>query len=302
MFYFSHRKSWFSILMALGTIGVLLIIVIGVATLFINEMRLSRISYDEVVASASAEWAFEYGMLKIRNHREGFEDEMIPSDPDGVLLSLASDRSKNMKTSYTIKNASSNATFSVEWNKHLIIPLFASDEWLISWAAKSKKALINPSMSKVQWLQVSGLGLLTWTIVAMSWSESIWLTWTGDISSSTQWNIRERAADCYDINGIKLANCLWSYAEMLDYFYDTQKSVWTFLSSSFISNPYLMIYNPSGSKTIRIQSNTSTPFALPEMTIEASAQKNKSLQVFRFSEDKSRYYDALKYWIYNNGP
>jgi hypothetical protein len=285
--------------MALGTIGVLLIIVIGIATLYINEMRLSRISYDEVVASASAEWAFEYGMLKVRNHREGFEDELIPTDPDGGLLSLSSDRSKNMKTSYIIKNASSNSTFSVEGNKHLIIPLFASDESLISWAVKSKKAIKNPSVRKVQWLQVSGLAWLSWTIVAMSWSQSVWLSWNGDITITTQWKIRERAADCYDSSGT-ITSCLWAYAEILEYFYDTPSAVWVFLMSTTISSPYLMVYNPSGTRTIRVQSSSTTPFALPEMTIEASAQKNKSLQIFRFTEDKSRYYDALKYGIYNN--
>lgn len=41
--------------MALGTIGILLIIVTGIATVYINEMRLSRISYDDIVARGSAE-------------------------------------------------------------------------------------------------------------------------------------------------------------------------------------------------------------------------------------------------------
>lgn len=66
-----------------------------------------------------------------------------------------------------------------------------------------------------------------------------------------------------------------------------------------ISNPYLMIYNNNPTEQ-EVHISASTPFSLPEMTIEATAQKNDSSQIFRFTEDKSRYYDALKYGVYNN--
>lgn len=45
----------FSILMAIGTIGVLLIVITGLATTYIREMKLSRTTYDEVIAYANAE-------------------------------------------------------------------------------------------------------------------------------------------------------------------------------------------------------------------------------------------------------
>jgi hypothetical protein len=41
--------------MALGTIGVLLIIVTSLATMYLRELHLSRASYDEIIASSSAE-------------------------------------------------------------------------------------------------------------------------------------------------------------------------------------------------------------------------------------------------------
>jgi hypothetical protein len=73
-----------------------------------------------------------------------------------------------------------------------------------------------------------------------------------------------------------------------------------FLSS--VENPYFMLYNNTSEiKTITIKSDPSTPFALPTLIVTAQAQKNDSLQTFRFVEDKSRYYDALKYGIYNDG-
>lgn len=61
-----------------------------------------------------------------------------------------------------------------------------------------------------------------------------------------------------------------------------------------------MIFNDTLSpQNIRIKSDPSTPFALPTLSIRAEAQKNDSVQVFQFTEDKSRYYDALKYGVYN---
>ena len=61
-----------------------------------------------------------------------------------------------------------------------------------------------------------------------------------------------------------------------------------------------MIYNDGLPRDIQISVDQTTPFTLPSIDIEASALKNGSLQVFKFTEDKTRYYDALKYGIYNN--
>lgn len=82
---YSHRG--FSIIMALGSIGVLMIIVVGMASVFLIDMRLSRLQYDAILSSTQAEGAFEYAMLKIRNHANGFADEMRPSSPDAQIFS-----------------------------------------------------------------------------------------------------------------------------------------------------------------------------------------------------------------------
>lgn len=300
MTHYSRNTSWFSTLMALGTIGILLIIVVWIANLFINELRLSRISYDEVVAYAGAEWAFEYGMLKVRNHREWFQDTLNFSEPDWTMLNLLSDRSKNMKVSYSIESASSDKRFTVLPNEHLIIPLFSSKEDpIIPWWT-SKKPHKNTEVSKVVNLSVDGIEGLKWTIVAMSGSESTWLSWEDNILPSSLWQIREQAAECYDSNG-EPQLCTITYEEKLEYFWDRELKVSEYLSDSDITDPYLMIFNSeNSSKVIRITTDQDTPFSLPEMTIEASAKKNQSLQVFRFKEDHSKYYEALKYGIYNN--
>lgn len=293
------NTSWFSTLMALGTIGILLIIITGLATIYITEMKLSRASYDEIIAYENAEWVFEYGMLKVRNHREWFQDSLIPTDIDARMFDLSSSRSKNMKMGYKIESNATWAVFSLGQNEHLIIPLFAANEAYLAGSTTSKKPSENQSRRVVKDLVVNGLSDLTWTIVAMSGSESVWLSWKGNITSVTSWDIRKNWSDCYDIDGNLLPNCLWSYQESIDYLYDISKTVGDYLSDADIVDPYIMIYNPWASRDISFSVANDTPFTLPIMTIESTAQKNDSLQVFRFREDKSRYYDALKYGIYN---
>lgn len=51
--FLQHRG--FSVLMAIGIIAILMIVVSGLATLYMKEFKISRLSYDEVTAYASAE-------------------------------------------------------------------------------------------------------------------------------------------------------------------------------------------------------------------------------------------------------
>jgi hypothetical protein len=51
----SSSHKGFSILLALGSIGVLLIIVTSLASIYMNEMKLSRMQYNNIIAYAQAE-------------------------------------------------------------------------------------------------------------------------------------------------------------------------------------------------------------------------------------------------------
>lgn len=126
-----HNNHGFSTLMALGTIGILLIVVTGLASTYIRETKLSRTSYDEVLAYANAEGMFEYAMLKVRNHREGFADSVSRSEIDGDILTPTTERSRGMRSSYEIVANSIDESFPLAQNNHLIIPLFVSDESVI---------------------------------------------------------------------------------------------------------------------------------------------------------------------------
>lgn len=296
-----HQTKGFSTLMVLGTIGVLLILVVWLTSTYIREMKLSRTSYDEVLAYANAEGMFEYAMLKVRNHREGFADSVSKDEADGNILTPTTERSMGMKSLYKIVANSDDETFLLETNNHLVIPLFFSTGTYIS--GHSKNPNIETWVQKVTGLQVWWLSLsstnLSWTIVSMSGSESVWLTGSGDINALKKWIIRHKTSQCYDKDDGSLKSCdlFESWDEELQYFYDEEVSVYTFIQNN--SDPYLMIFNDSSaSQDIRI--SATTPFSLPMLSVRAEAKKNDSVQVFEFTEDKSRYYDVLKYWVYND--
>lgn len=283
--------------MVLWTIGVLLILVMGLASTYIREMKLSRTSYDEVLAYANAEGMFEYAMLKVRNHREGFADSVENTELDGKILIPTTERSRWMQSSYVINANATDYEAILESEKHLILPLFSSP-W-VALSGMSKNPNPDTSVQKAQNLSVE-LGNLSWTIVAMSGSESVGLTGSGDITAWKEGIIRYKMAQCYNGNTWDEIPCssfdTLRGDEELQYFYDDSVVVSDFVEEKL--DPYLMVFNDTSS-TQDVHITSDTPFGLPTLSIRAEAQKNDSVQVFEFTEDKSRYYDALKYGVYN---
>lgn len=122
----NNRHQGFSVLMAMGIITILMIMVTGVAMTYLREFRLSRFSYDEVIASAAAEGAFEYAMLKIHNHESGFADS-AKSDSDEDMqkfFKFSTPRSKEMVTEYEVEANSGSTSFTIQSKSSLVIPLF----------------------------------------------------------------------------------------------------------------------------------------------------------------------------------
>lgn len=302
---YKHSHSWFSILLAIGTIAVLLIIVTSLAIAYIRESKLSRFSYNEVIASTAAEWAFEYGMLKVRNHRDGFQDIVTPGEPDGKLLVASTPRSAWLKTEYRILTSSTDHEFIIWVWQHLIIPLFSSNEWVITlgWI-QSKNPTYNTGVINSTGLTLSGVWDLSWSIIAMSGSENIAITGTGNISTTTSGLIRLKSSQCYSGSGSDAGDkidCstmdLASNDEEIVYSYDESTTVENFLSTK--RDPYYILYNGS-TTSLTLHFTTTSAFSLPTVTLTATATIGDSSQLFQFTEDKWKYYDALKYGIYNN--
>lgn len=296
------NSSGFSILMAIGTIAVLLLLVSSLALTYIREYKITRFSYNDVLASTNAEWAFEYGMLKAKNHKDGFQDTVTNTEPDGKILELLTPRSKWVKTEYSIIASSKDKTFVIENFQHLIIPLFVSNEWIMSpWWVQSKNPSYQTGSINTSNLSIVGVWDLAWSITAMSGSETISITGSGDINTTKTGIIRIQTNQCYSQVDGSIKDCKFFVPgdDEILYSYDETMKISDFLSTKI--DPYYTLYNSTPwSKSITI--SWSSPFSLPTMVLTAKSKKWDSSQIFQFTEDKWKFYDALKYGIYNTGP
>ena len=307
--------------MALGSIGVLMIIVVGMASVFLREMRLSRLQYDSILSSTQAEGVFEYAMLKVRNHRDGFADTMNVSSPDAIIFSWASPRTDKVELSYIIESQSAKKVFSWWLDQYIIIPLFTGKcgDLLDVTSCDPREYFDTQQVKKIISLSTSGNPMnLSWSIVAMSGSENISLSGTGNIDGSETGIMRLRSNTCIDSEWnvkpqsipMDNGNCPVPYNpisgwEVVDYFYDLIWDTESFLKNTAGSDfekmetkdPYLLIF--SSGPAVDIMLETDYPFTLPEFSVTTEARKWEALQAIRFREDKSRYYDALKFGIYN---
>ncbi len=311
-------KKWFTILIALWTIGILLIIVTSLASIYINEMKLSRLQYNNILAYAQADWVFEYAMLKVANHRDGFQDVMLWGDPDSSMFSGSTPRTENTSVRYTIESQSRDQVFTLSGWSHLILPLFSGTGNTLAGSRTSIDPRYTDTIQKIsalqlQWVWVPTLNELSWSIVALSGSENIGVAWTGTIDPlSTRWVMRLHGIDCYDQDGNKwtqvaldqFGNCTGIYSESqgwetVEYTYDTPIRVSDFLWKTEYQNPYLLLYNGWVSD-VSIHVVTDRPFPLPVIRVYTEARKWNSMQSIEYREDKSKYYDALRYGIYSN--
>ena len=298
-------QKWFSILVALGTIGILLIIATSLANIYINELKLSRLQYNSILAYGQADGVFEYAMLKIKNHREWFQDTMGEGDVDGYMLAWVTPRTSTIESNYQIVSQASSGTFSLSGSSHLIIPLFVGTGVPINGSMHSRDPREDMNIQRVRSLTLSSsmnLENISWSIVGMSGTGNIGIAGTGSIFPSTMGVIRLQWHECYDadwerwtcgdgIHGIEYG---W---DTLEYFYDSGSTIADFLANPNISDSYLLLFNGGASVDLTIQ--TDSPFTLPVMKVVTESKKWQSLQSIEFSEDKSKYYDAIRYGIYN---
>ncbi len=252
--------------------------------MYAREFKLSRLSYDEILAQASAEWMFEYGMLKIRNHADGFQDAVDSSIPDHdtEMFKLLTPRSKWLEMKYEIESQTGSYTTDIKQNEFLVIPLFVADWEDLS--NESMKPLKNDAVTPVSNVVVNWLNSDTyWTIVVSNGQESVALQGKGDnfiegridmkayyctyIDSSDNTKHFESDVPCLDNDNttdpevVNYQNTQEDKREELLYSYEIKDvSVSDFLNNDdnheFIvnanekvkiqrKNPYLIIYNDS---------------------------------------------------------
>jgi hypothetical protein len=92
--------------------------------IFLGELKLSRYQYDSIIATEQAEGAFEYAMLKVANHRDGFEDQMTVTDLDQAIFAGSTPRTINNTITYTLHAQTGAYSETLAPGDYLIFPLF----------------------------------------------------------------------------------------------------------------------------------------------------------------------------------
>ena len=208
------------------------------ASVFLSEMRLSRLQYDSILSSTQAEGAFEYAMLKVANHREGFQDTMTSTSPDALIWSGSTPRTDKVKISYSIKAQSSDTSFSGGNDSNIIIPLFVGKcQGLLDTSScnPEEHKMINPVRSILELSSSVPTNDLYWSIVGMSGSENVSLAGSGVIDGTEIGTMRLQSEQCLDITG-SVTPCDGAFVEeRLAYFYDIAGSTFDFLNGSSTS-------------------------------------------------------------------
>lgn len=121
---------------------------------------------------------FEYGMLKIKNHEDGFEDAVDASIPDldTEMFKLKTTRSDGLNVKYRIQSRSQNWKTSIDENGFLVIPLFVAQAELLS--NESMNPLKNDNTQSVSGISVKSesgdlADTVFWTLVASNQGESV---------------------------------------------------------------------------------------------------------------------------------
>lgn len=281
------NKKWFSTIVAMLLTAFLIILSSWILFLVLQESKITRTVFNTVSTYAGAEWSLEYALLKIKNHEEWFSDSINKDDSDSNLLANNSVVAKNQIIWYDIYNSSSTYSGSIKSSWFEIIPLFY-DRWDII-QTNSKNPNVNTSnISKTLNFNFNSNSWVTWNII---WNNATWDTFwiagtgssfgTGYTVSTTSWIFKKTYENAStDAIDFKLEN--------LD--------IWTFLNT--YNNNYLIVYNHN-LWDIDYSMESGDGFALPNLEIISHSNIWDFKQNLQFAENKSKYFDILKYSLFN---
>jgi len=93
-------------ILAITVVAFLVVVATGIFDLYLREYKTNTSYLRGVANHIGAEGTLEYALLKIKNHREGFQDA-IPENTiaENNLLASGKNRADDMKISYQMNNA-----------------------------------------------------------------------------------------------------------------------------------------------------------------------------------------------------
>jgi hypothetical protein len=282
-----NNKAWFSIVVAMLVTAFLIVLSMWVLDLILGDRKITRVVYNSISTYAGAEWSLELALLKIKNHREGFKDEIVLDDTNSWLLGKNGTAGKmEQKIAYTMDTRSNSYSGSAKEGEFVIIPLYYDDEIWITHNENS--AMKKTELLKVDWIDWN----VVWNIIGNinSWiheGDTLWLVGKWPIQEDTMWDQKIIDNNVCDSDG----NCEIKYSSW---------SVSDFIRDH--SDNYLILFSDAPFhyeiKSGKDASGNDTFFSLPKISVVATSQIGDFMQNISFTEDKSRLFDALKYSVF----
>ncbi len=298
-------NKWFSTIIVILIVSFLVILSSWILNIILQESKNTRLVFNMISTYAWAEWALEYALLKLKNHKNWFEDSVkYNTDYDSKLLFKDTSNfifNKDQIIEYEIDNFATDYTWSINPWSFEIISLFF-DSWSLI-QVNSKNPNLNTSTSNIiktnsfkftwkksWWIET----VFTWNIIwnDVNWN-TFWIVWT--------WQTNESFWTWYT----DIIKSLWSkkYTETDTDFTNAQQinfekwiDIWKFLNT--YNNNYLIIYNSSPDKLdYNITSNEW--FSLSKTSIITSSKIWNFKQNIQFTQDKSQIFEMLKYSLFN---
>jgi hypothetical protein len=294
----NKKNKWFSLIIALLITAFLVVLSSWILTLVLQESKNTRLVFNTISTYAWAEWAIEYWLLKQKNHDEWFQDEIVDGvDSDSKLLheNLTSSDEKIPDIEYKMETFSKSYRWSVETWDFEIIPLFY-DEWemMQTNSKKSNKLTSSVPLKKTTSFRLKWDWDFVWNIIwnDAAW-DTFWIVWSWTLAASIwfwfpviegNWIFKQVEAD---------TNLWWNVKKLTLW----NMSIWTFITT-YNSN-YLVLFNNTNN-TLNYTLESNEGFALPKSKIVWSAKVWNFRQNLMFEESKNRYFESLKYSIFNN--
>lgn len=285
-----QNNKGFSSVIAIIMTAILLLITVWILDLYVSEWKINKIVFSSISSYAWAEWALEYALLKIKNHREWFEDKITKEDYDSKLLAENPwniNKSKDNIISYEIESYAKDYSGSIASYQFEIIPLFFDEGKLIQKNSKNYSSS-SIDITKTIDFKLTSPDSLLWNIIwnnTISW-ETVWISGTGKtINKDSIWFKKE----------FDTTSWVWEYR-----FTFAESKIWDFIDK--YENNYLILYNPL-STTTKYNIISNEWFSLPWIKIIASGEtwtwKLNFRQNIGFEKNKSDIFELLKYSIFN---
>jgi hypothetical protein len=245
-----------------------------------------RVVLHGVEASVAAESGLEYSLLKIRNHRSGFEDSIAPDDRERNLVAApTADIPAQML--YDIDASGTSYTGTLAPGEFAVFSLFTDPGVLTGTGAKHPNPYGHRTMASTSGFLFSADGDFAWNVIA---SDSAGATY-GMVGTGTAARSVGTASSAVVQGGTRK-----DFDPSDIRFRFSSPSIASFLSS--YGDAYFIVQNYTGSP--RAYSMTAaTAFGYPSHRIVASGIVGNIRQNIRLVEDSNRLFEVLKYSLFN---